>query len=333
MKEPATPRTGLPSTQDPDLAGVLPDHVLEEPIESFVEALADPSDLPIVAIGMCSLRYTEAAPLLRAALERAATGSLANEADKLLFFRGLHIIGGRRDPLGCEPLLRFLRRPADELDALLGNAMSQSLPQVVAGVYDGNADALLEAIADQTLDELVRDSLLGAATFVTWEGRIERARMVAFLERFHRDQLAPDGILMWDTWAMSIALLGLRDMVPTVEAAEARGDFDEDLWDRKHFDTVMAEAERAPDDVTRFSNAGLGYIEDIVVTLEQYVFAEEIEDAFEDEDSMYPGAEPDVGSWLPPRSTPVINPLRQVGRNDPCPCGSGKKAKRCCLAA
>jgi uncharacterized protein YecA (UPF0149 family) len=28
---------------------------------------------------------------------------------------------------------------------------------------------------------------------------------------------------------------------------------------------------------------------------------------------------------------PVINPWRHVGRNDPCPCGSGKKAKRCCL--
>jgi uncharacterized protein YecA (UPF0149 family) len=30
---------------------------------------------------------------------------------------------------------------------------------------------------------------------------------------------------------------------------------------------------------------------------------------------------------------PVVNPWRHVGRNDPCPCGSGKKAKRCCLAA
>lgn len=27
----------------------------------------------------------------------------------------------------------------------------------------------------------------------------------------------------------------------------------------------------------------------------------------------------------------VTNPLRNVGRNDPCPCGSGKKFKKCCL--
>jgi SEC-C motif-containing protein len=27
------------------------------------------------------------------------------------------------------------------------------------------------------------------------------------------------------------------------------------------------------------------------------------------------------------------NPFKGVGRNDPCPCGSGKKFKKCCLAA
>lgn len=32
------------------------------------------------------------------------------------------------------------------------------------------------------------------------------------------------------------------------------------------------------------------------------------------------------------RNMPIINdPLRETGRNDPCPCGSGKKYKRCCL--
>ena len=27
----------------------------------------------------------------------------------------------------------------------------------------------------------------------------------------------------------------------------------------------------------------------------------------------------------------IRNPVRHVGRNDPCPCGSGKKFKKCCL--
>ena len=32
-----------------------------------------------------------------------------------------------------------------------------------------------------------------------------------------------------------------------------------------------------------------------------------------------------------PVGTPHRDPLRNVGRNDPCPCGSGKKFKKCCL--
>ena len=32
----------------------------------------------------------------------------------------------------------------------------------------------------------------------------------------------------------------------------------------------------------------------------------------------------------PPAPTPVRNTEAKVGRNDPCPCGSGKKYKKCC---
>jgi hypothetical protein len=32
------------------------------------------------------------------------------------------------------------------------------------------------------------------------------------------------------------------------------------------------------------------------------------------------------------RSQRLENPFKGVGRNDPCPCGSGKKFKKCCLA-
>jgi len=32
-----------------------------------------------------------------------------------------------------------------------------------------------------------------------------------------------------------------------------------------------------------------------------------------------------------PKLLPARNPRRHCGRNDPCPCGSGRKYKRCCL--
>jgi SEC-C motif-containing protein len=43
------------------------------------------------------------------------------------------------------------------------------------------------------------------------------------------------------------------------------------------------------------------------------------------------------GRWLYTRTTrqgpaPIKSTAPKVGRNDPCPCGSGKKYKHCCLA-
>jgi len=48
------------------------------------------------------------------------------------------------------------------------------LPLIVAGVFDGNADALFTAILDLELDQFIPLALFGAATFLTWDGRIER---------------------------------------------------------------------------------------------------------------------------------------------------------------
>jgi uncharacterized protein YchJ len=31
-----------------------------------------------------------------------------------------------------------------------------------------------------------------------------------------------------------------------------------------------------------------------------------------------------------PSTRPVVRAEEKVGRNDPCPCGSGKKYKKCC---
>jgi hypothetical protein len=57
---------------------------------------------------------------------------------------------------------------------------------------------------------------------------------------------------------------------------------------------------------------------------------------FIEEFSHWAGFKPkearDEAGWLPSWSaTPAHNPFRDVGRNDPCPCGSGKKFKKCCL--
>ena len=42
-----------------------------------------------------------------------------------------------------------------------------------------------------------------------------------------------------------------------------------------------------------------------------------------------PARKPDAD--LERKPAPLLRTEKQVGRNDPCPCGSGKKFKKCCL--
>lgn len=293
------------------------------PIEVQLAAVATSPQLPDLAIGLCLIRMEEAGPPLRAMLVRAADGEALSEDERTLIFRGLYMLGGARDSQACQPLLRLLRRPHEELEDLLGDGITEGLAKIVVGVFDGDSDALFDLVTDRSIGEFVRDALLRAAAFLTWEGRIERDRMRRVLERFHAERLAEDYDCAWMGWLDAIGLLGLRDLAPLVHGASREDRFGDDLFDADIFENDLAEAERTPEDGARFKRTNVGYIEDVVGALE---WTRRLED---------PADEPAAGEpyWTspPPPNLPVVNPWRHVGRNDPCPCGSGKKAKKCCL--
>ncbi len=51
----------------------------------------------------------------------------------------------------------------------------------------------------------------------------------------------------------------------------------------------------------------------------------------EKQDQIKAGLPTEDEPKLPPPVEPVqVDKSKQAGRNDPCPCGSGKKFKKCC---
>ena len=98
------------------------------PIEDYLHAVASEPELPDFAVRMCTLRIEEAAPTLRGVLLRAAEGEELSDDESLLLLRGLHILGGARNREACQPLLRLLRRPFEEVNALLGDTSLKAWP-------------------------------------------------------------------------------------------------------------------------------------------------------------------------------------------------------------
>jgi Protein of unknown function (DUF1186)/SEC-C motif len=301
------------------------------PIENYLYLIATEERRPIYAIGMCLLRMEEAAPALRAVLAKAADGEDLSEEQRTLLLRGVYILGGARDTQSCQPLLRLLRLPEEELDHLLGEALMDGIPRIVAGVFDGDVDALLALVTDRSVDPFAREAVLDAAIILTWKGSIARDRLVSLLERFYEEKLADDDDPVWESWTRAIALLGLRDMAGLVYRSWDEGRIPDWVIGRNEFEEMLAEAERNPDDAARFEEFGLGYIEDVADALAWTDISE-----FDNEDESFDTFDEDLlesddldTRWIP--AEPVRNPWRDVGRNDPCPCGSGKKFKKCCL--
>ena len=289
------------------------------PIEEHLAALATSRRLPEVGVAACIARLAEAAPTLRTMLVRASSGEDFGDADWRLFIRGLYILGAGRDRQSFALLLRLLRRAGEEVERLLGDVITEELSKIAAGMYDDDADALFAAIIDSGAGEFVRDALFGAATYLTWDGRIERDRMHLFLRRFYEERLAEPEDYGWIGWLEGIALLGFRDLVPSVDRAFSEGLIPAFTLERDDFVADLAQAEREPGAIDRFEDSNLGCLNDALEAMRWL-------------DQAEGDAEPPAVAEMIKVGAPAVNPMRHVGRNDPCPCGSGTKAKRCCLA-
>jgi len=274
------------------------------PLSALIEDLAAAIHLPAPALRK-ALEHPEAIaeatlPLLNAAAE----GEDLDQGQANLVFWGLHLMASARDTRALAPLLGFLRQDGEFIDAVLGDAVTATLSRVLASLYDGQAEPLFRLILDSSLDDGIREAILAACTFLCLDGRIDRDALHRVLVRFDDAKASVEGDSGWTAWEEAIATLGFRDLAPRVETARRDGRIDPEHSDPDWFKETLREAERHPHDRERLPPELYGYLDDPVAALE----------------------------WTREGyGEPQRNPFKDVGRNDPCPCGSGQKFKKCCL--
>jgi hypothetical protein len=297
--------------------------------ESLVDGLRNASALPAAEIAVATLYADAIEADVVAVLLRAQHEDLDVPSGRLLF-RGIHILGGRRLAAAYRPLVAFLSGPQDRVETLLGDAVTENLSQILAGLFDGDEQPLRELVADASVDPFVREAALRALAFLAFDSRIDRATFEAFLRHFGEDKLAAaDDDVMWHAWMTAVAVLGLTKLEPRVRKAFADGRIPPHWCDEDDFVALLNAAIERPNDHARLEGESMGYIDDVIEALEKFATGD---DDFGDTGDDF-GADSDELEDLRERlatTLPTQNPYRHVGRNDPCPCGSGKKFKKCC---
>ena len=280
---------------------------VENAIRSFANA---GHDLPRDAMRWTLDNWDDAAPGLLEALERFANGTDRSKKAANATFFILHLAGERRETRAFAPLCR-LAREAEAAEAVLGDGVTSTLKRILISTYDGNLDALKGVIEAAGTDEFVRIGALEALAYLMATEHIAREEAEAYLLRLSM-----------------VALLGLEPWSDVVRQAFARGlispmDMNDDNF-REDLRRILTDPGRMAD----FKANNIAPLNDAIGELSGwYGFSDP---AKRDQERHAVGRE---GAGRTSAATPQSSAksFKGVGRNDPCPCGSGKKFKKCCL--
>lgn len=288
-----------------------------EPFE-ILDRLAERGRLPVEAINAAKADRLAVVPVFLAAIEQYLSGGAsARERDALFFV--FHLLGEWREKCAYRPLARLLRCTRDQIDDVVGGAVTETTHRVMAAVFDGDPDPLYQIIRDEKADQFVRSRMCETIAMLAFHGEIPRAEASRFLQACYTELEPQDECFVWHGWQSAVALLGLVELKPLVEQAFERGLISPTWLELKHFEqdlraAIEDPAASIPGELGEFSVFG-DTIEELSTW---YSFQAKPERDFRLYDPR----------WAP---RPAVNLWSKVGRNDPCPCGSGRKFKKCCL--
>ena len=287
--------------------------------------LAVQEGLPVEAIRAAEADRASALPIFLHAIEQYLSAAGDSSAQDALFFI-FHLLGEWREKSAYRPLARLLRRPRDDVDYLFGGAVTETTHRVMAAVFDGDPAPLYDVILDPKADPSIRSRMCEAIAMVTLRGEMPPAEAVRFLRACYFALNPQEECWVWQGWQSAIALLGLAELKPLVKQAFARGFISCTWLGFEHFEEDLQAAIDDPAGLPDRPRGEFSLFGNTIEELSRWPCFRPKEPKIKERASMH------WDEWQP-GDGPAINLVKAVGRNDPCPCGSGRKYKKCCLTA
>ncbi len=286
-----------------------------------IKELGAPGKLPVEAIRAAQADRDTMIPIFLRTIDDFL--ELRGPVDPNALFFIFHLLGEWREKPAYWPLAVFLRLPRDVLETILGDCITETSHRVMAAVFDGDPDPLYQVIRDPEADEFVRAKMLQTIAIVTRRGELPRGAAAAFL-RDCFSQLEPQqDCYVWQGWVDAVAWLGLTELKPLVQQAFQRKSIDPTWLTFKNFEEDLQYTLDHPDAEPLHSDGDISLFGETVAEMSGW-------DGFQPKVARNESFDRRLSGSF---GTPHREPLRNVGRNDPCPCGSGKKFKKCCLTS
>ncbi len=302
----------------------------------ILRQLAAAKRMPVESIEAARANRAALVPVFVPLIEQFVAGTEDPENGDALFWV-FHLLGEWREKSAYRPLAALLRLPTDEIEDILGDAVVETSHRVMAAVFDGDPAPLYDIIRDPAADEFIRSRMCQALAMLTLRGELPREPTAQFLRACFSELEPQEDCPVWDGWQSAIAMLGLVELVPLVKEAFERELIGPYVMDFADFEKDLQEAISGSGSLPRSAEREFELFGDTVEELATWAFVNREQESSEGADSDRSGRSdrreraPGERVLWSPRDGPAVNPYKGVGRNDPCPCGSGKKFKKCCL--
>jgi hypothetical protein len=286
------------------------------------------STLPRASMQWALDHWEEAGPGFIKLLDRYANGTDRSEGTKEALFFAVHLLGEKAETGAFQPLCRLMR-DKEACEDMLGDTITETLERIVISTYDGDVALLKAVIEDTTAGEFVRDAALGAMAYLARTGRITENEMRSYLLHLYAEMQPQAECAVWVGWVIAIANLGYDDYSGFVETVLERDFVYPGILNLADFRSDLQRTLDDPEHMAGFTADRAGPFEDTIGTFSDwYYFTDQYK-----KDEARLEADRASRERLATLNTgrPNINPQRKLGRNDSCPCGSGKKYKKCCL--
>ena len=247
----------------------------------------------------------------------------AERDDYMLPVFTLYLLAQFREKRAYPYIVKMFSAPGDTSYDLVGDTVTEGLKHIFASVYDGNPVPLHGLIENDEANEYVRDAAINAMVGLERSAQMPRAEVIEYFRSLFHGRLQRTPSFAWDGLVCAVADLPAPELLTEVRQAYADDLIDESIADLEGIERDMAALEpRQPE--------RCHLITDAIGETERWA-------CFHPEDSRpTEPIEPEIPLPTPaPAPTSYVAPkplVREpkVGRNDPCPCGSGKKFKKCC---
>jgi hypothetical protein len=290
----------------------------------ILDQLTHAEGLPKAALQVASEQRAEIIPIFLREIDSFLALAPAERAKPTPLFFIFHLLGEWREKTAYRPLARLLRCPGHEVDAIFGDAITTTTHRIMAAVFDGDPQPLYEIILDPNAEQFVRSRMCETLAMLVLRGDLDRAVTARFLRDAFMDLQPQAECFVWQGWQSAIAMLGLSELKILVKRAFDRGFIDRHCLGFGDFERDLEAAVKRPGEPRHPQDREFTLFGDTVEELSRWHgFSEEFLNGRDQ------GLEQTEAEFID--SQPYRNPFRGVGRNHPCPCGSGKKFKNCCL--